>query len=172
MRLELAVVGSRQLKKIEANIVDTLNARMVRSEPGFVIPTPLSPGEATELQLHLAVASKTVSQILRGTISYVAEENDGSVAGKLDFKLPLRSTDSLVASAIAKNEFSQLLTGGKVDYSASVQFVSECSFHDLLIKITSSGHLSGKSSVLRKCSVVSFCKRTYLPLERYNNDYL
>ncbi|KAK5983701.1 Garnet [Trichostrongylus colubriformis] len=142
MRLELAVVGSRQLKKIEANIVDTLNARMVRSEPGFVIPTPLSPGEAIELRLHLAVASKTVSQILRGTISYVAEENDGSVAGKLDFKLPLRSTDSLVASAIAKNEFSQLLTGGKVDYSASVQFVSECSFHDLLIKITSIGHLS------------------------------
>ncbi|PIO73524.1 hypothetical protein TELCIR_04505 [Teladorsagia circumcincta] len=57
VRLELIVVGSRQLKNIEANIVDTLNARM---------------------------------------------ENDGSVAGKLDFKLPLRSTDSLVASAITK----------------------------------------------------------------------
>ncbi|KAK6026391.1 adaptin region [Ostertagia ostertagi] len=122
----LTVVGGRQLKNIEANIVDTLNARM----PGFLLPTRLSPGEPSELRLHLAVASKIVSQTLRGTISYVAEENDGSVAGKLDFKLPLR-----------RNEFSQLLAGGNVDYSASVQFASECSFRDLLTRITSVGHL-------------------------------
>ncbi|KAK6037736.1 hypothetical protein COOONC_24759, partial [Cooperia oncophora] len=64
-RLELTVVGGRQLKNIEANIVDTLNARMVRSEPGFLLPTRLSPGETTELRLHLAVVSKTISQTLR-----------------------------------------------------------------------------------------------------------
>ncbi|VDO18534.1 unnamed protein product [Heligmosomoides polygyrus] len=98
IRLDLSITGNRHLKDIEAIIVDTLNARM----PGFLLPTRLSPGENGELRLHLAVASKTVSQTLRGTISYVAEENDTTVAGKLDFKLPLRSTDSLLASTISK----------------------------------------------------------------------
>uniref|UniRef100_A0A6F7NYZ5 AP-3 complex subunit delta n=1 Tax=Haemonchus contortus TaxID=6289 RepID=A0A6F7NYZ5_HAECO len=141
VKLEMAVVGNRHLKNIEANIVDTLNARMVRSEPGFLLPAQLSPGETGELRLHLAVTSSTVSQLLRGTISYVAEESGGAVAVKLDFKLPLRSTDSLVAQAITKNEFSQLLAGGGVDYSASVQFASECNFRDLLARITAIGHL-------------------------------
>lgn len=142
IRLDLSITGNRHLKDIEAIIVDTLNARMVRTEPGFLLPTRLSPGENGELRLHLAVASKTVSQTLRGTISYVAEENDTTVAGKLDFKLPLRSTDSLLASTISKSDFSQLLSGGSVDYSSSAQFASEQSFVDLLSRITAIGHLS------------------------------
>ncbi|WKX93066.1 hypothetical protein Q1695_010808 [Nippostrongylus brasiliensis] len=142
IKLDLVVTGQRQLKDIEAIVVDTLNARMVRTEPGFLLPARLRSGDVGELRLHLAIVSRTVSQILRGTISYVAEEKEIAVAGKLDFKLPLRSTDSLIASKIAKSEFSQLLAEGNVDYSASAQFASEHTFHDLLMRITSMGHLS------------------------------
>ncbi|ETN73987.1 hypothetical protein NECAME_04209 [Necator americanus] len=46
---------------------------MVRSEPGFLLPTTLSSGEHGELRLHIAVTSKTVSQTLRGTITYLVE---------------------------------------------------------------------------------------------------
>ncbi|KIH61253.1 hypothetical protein ANCDUO_08483, partial [Ancylostoma duodenale] len=102
VRLGLLITGPRRLKNVEANVVDTLNARMVRSEPGFLLPTPLSPGEHGELRLHFAVASKTISQMLRGTITYLAEEEDGSVPGKLDFKLPLRCTDSLLSVTTSK----------------------------------------------------------------------
>ncbi|VDO60828.1 unnamed protein product [Haemonchus placei] len=82
VKLEMVVVGNRHLKNIEANIVDTLNARMVRSEPGFLLPAQLSPGETGELRLHLAVTSSTVSQLLRGTISYVAEEENVNIGCK------------------------------------------------------------------------------------------
>ncbi|RCN44283.1 adaptin region [Ancylostoma caninum] len=142
VRLGLLVTGPRRLKNVEANVVDTLNARMVRSEPGFLLPTPLSPGENGELRLHFAVASKTTSQMLRGTITYLAEEEDGSVPGKLDFKVPLRCTDSLLSVTTSKNDFSQLLAGGRVDFSASAQFASEHSFRDLLTRITFVGHFS------------------------------
>ncbi|VDN29841.1 unnamed protein product [Cylicostephanus goldi] len=102
IKLGLIIPGPRRLKDIEANVVDTLNARMVRSEPGFLLPTALSPGDHGELRLHIALVSKTTSQILRGTITYLAEEEDGSVPGKLDFKVPLRSTDSLLSVTISK----------------------------------------------------------------------
>ncbi|RCN42939.1 hypothetical protein ANCCAN_11073, partial [Ancylostoma caninum] len=148
VRLGLLVTGPRRLKNVEANVVDTLNARMVRSEPGFLLPTPLSPGEHGELRLHFAVASKTTSQMLRGTITYLAEEEDGSVPGKLDFKVPLRCTDSLLSVTTSKNDFSQLLAGGRVDFSASAQFASEHSFRDLLTRITFVGHFSGEYYVL------------------------
>ncbi|EPB69935.1 adaptin region [Ancylostoma ceylanicum] len=142
VRLGLLITGPRRLKNVEANVVDTLNARMVRSEPGFLLPTPLSPSEHGELRLHFALASKTISQTLRGTITYLAEEEDGSVPGKLDFKVPLRCTDSLLSVMISKNDFSQLLAGGRVDFSASAQFASEHSFRDLLTRITFVGHFS------------------------------
>ncbi|KAL6733639.1 hypothetical protein Aduo_004271 [Ancylostoma duodenale] len=142
VRLGLLITGPRRLKNVEANVVDTLNARMVRSEPGFLLPTPLSPGEHGELRLHFAVASKTISQMLRGTITYLAQEEDGSVPGKLDFKVPLRCTDSLLSVTTSKNDFSQLLAGGRVDFSASAQFASEHSFRDLLTRITFVGHFS------------------------------
>ncbi|KHJ80640.1 hypothetical protein OESDEN_19681 [Oesophagostomum dentatum] len=142
VKLGLLIPGPRRLKDIEANVVDTLNARMVRSEPGFVLPASLSPGEHGELSLHFALGSKTLSQTLRGTITYLVEEEDGSMPGKLDFRLPLRSTDSLLSVMISKNDFSCLLAGGNVDFSASAQFVSEYSFRDLLTKITFVGHFS------------------------------
>ncbi|VDM68411.1 unnamed protein product [Strongylus vulgaris] len=142
--LGLLIPGPRRLKDIEANVVDTLNARMVRSEPGFLLPTALSPGDHGELRLHIALSSKTVSQTLRGTITYLAEEEDGSVPGKLDFKVPLRCTDSLLSVTISKNDFSQLLASGGVEFSSSTQFVSESSFRDLLTRITFVGHMSGQ----------------------------
>ncbi|CAJ0608035.1 unnamed protein product [Cylicocyclus nassatus] len=142
IKLGLIIPGPRRLKDIEANVVDTLNARMVRSEPGFLLPTALSPGDHGELRLHIALVSKTTSQTLRGTITYLAEEEDGSVPGKLDFKVPLRSTDSLLSVAISKSDFSQLLADGPVDFSASAQFASESGFRDLLTRITFVGHLS------------------------------
>ncbi|KAK6733304.1 hypothetical protein RB195_017196 [Necator americanus] len=153
IKLGLLITGARRLKDIEANVVDTLNARMVRSEPGFLLPTTLSSGEHGELRLHIAVTSKTVSQTLRGTITYLVEEEDGSVPGKLDFKVPLRSTDSLLSVMITKNNFSQLLAGGSVDFSASAQFMSEHGFRELLTRITFVGHFSVVEEVASAASL-------------------
>ncbi|KAE9417550.1 hypothetical protein Angca_005202, partial [Angiostrongylus cantonensis] len=140
--LFVSVTGGRRLKDIEANVVDSMYVQMAGNKPGSLLMTTLAPGETGELRLHLAIGSTTVSQTLRGTITYFAEEEEGSISRKLDFKLPVRSTDSLVASSISKNEFSQLLAGNSVEYSSSTEFPSQSGFHDLLAKVTLIGHLS------------------------------
>ncbi|KJH41693.1 adaptin region [Dictyocaulus viviparus] len=140
--LSLFITSKRHVKDIEANIVDTLLVRMIRHKPGFLLASSIAPGETVELQVHLAIESNTVSQIVRGTVTYFTEEEEESIAGKLDFKLPLRSPDLLLTSAITKNEFSQLLTSTDVEYSASAEFISNYSFRDLLTRVTLIGHLS------------------------------
>ncbi|VDM55858.1 unnamed protein product [Angiostrongylus costaricensis] len=42
-------------------------------QPGSLLMTTLAPGETGELRLHLAIGSSSVSQTLRGTITYFAE---------------------------------------------------------------------------------------------------
>lgn len=52
--------------------------------------------------------------------------------------------ESFSYSLYCRNDFSQLLAGGRVDFSSSAQFASEHSFRDLLTRITFVGHFSGE----------------------------
>lgn len=134
------------LKQLEVNILDTLNAKLIRdsgsSMGGIVLDFQLPPGISTENTFKFKVDANNVSQRLRGTLTYFVNEGDSVTEEKLDFHLCLPSTLFVVAATIGSDAFEVLLTSGDLLRKSSVQFVSTLSLKDLLRRICFYGHFN------------------------------
>uniref|UniRef100_A0A1I7XUF2 Adaptin_N domain-containing protein n=1 Tax=Heterorhabditis bacteriophora TaxID=37862 RepID=A0A1I7XUF2_HETBA len=152
-RLSMKNMGNKQIKNIEVNVIDTLNTRFIRDDdPANYVSGAICPGEFRDVHLRFSLSSISITQTLRGTITYFAQDDEGTIEDKLDFKFLLRSTDLIIPATISKYEryqwfhskdgYSQLLSGGDIDFSSSVQFLSELPFPDLLGRLTTLAHLT------------------------------
>ncbi|CAJ0567204.1 unnamed protein product, partial [Mesorhabditis spiculigera] len=95
--------GSLEVKRVEMNVCDTLNARLKTqgAEDGISVPT-IPPGGTASVHLRLSIASPSVSQKIRGSLTYFVQEGENSSSEKLDFKLAIPTTTFLSPATIGK----------------------------------------------------------------------
>nr|XP_039258298.1 AP-3 complex subunit delta-1-like isoform X2 [Styela clava] len=116
----------KQLKSIEFNVLDTLNTRLIRG-PGSTshdpvkIPFILLPSSGNEAQLLFSVVSLNMPQRLRGTVTYILKDEEGSSQHKLDFKLYLPCSAYLLTAPCNSERFTHLLSSGEVSEKSSIR---------------------------------------------------
>uniref|UniRef100_A0AC11CFC4 Adaptor related protein complex 3 subunit delta 1 n=1 Tax=Ovis aries TaxID=9940 RepID=A0AC11CFC4_SHEEP len=118
------------LKSMELNVLDSLNARLARPEGSSVhdgVPVPF--------QLPPTIQSIVMAQKLKGTLSFIAKNDEGSTHEKLDFKLHFTCTSYLVTTPCYSDAFAKLLESGDLSMSSIKVDGISMSFHNLLAKI-------------------------------------
>ncbi|XP_031566631.1 AP-3 complex subunit delta-1-like [Actinia tenebrosa] len=115
------------IKSMEFNVLDSLNTKMVRpigysSRDSIPVPFQLLPGSSNEGQFAFNVENITMPQKLRGTLTYMIKDPEGSTSEKMDFSLFLPCSSFLVATPLSSLDFSNLLAGGSLTSKSSVKF--------------------------------------------------
>nr|XP_019599514.1 PREDICTED: AP-3 complex subunit delta-1 isoform X3 [Rhinolophus sinicus] len=140
--------GHSVLKNMELNVLDSLNTKLARPEgssvhDGVPVPFQLPPGISNEAQFVFTIQSIVMAQKLKGTLSFIAKQNEeGSTHEKLDFKLHFSCTSYLIATPCYSDAFAKLLESGDLNMSSiKVDGISMC-FQNLLAKICFHHHFS------------------------------
>ncbi|XP_007460429.1 PREDICTED: AP-3 complex subunit delta-1 isoform X1 [Lipotes vexillifer] len=132
--------SSSFLKNMELNVLDSLNARLARPEgssvhDGVPVPFQLPPGISNEAQFVFTIQSIVTAQKLKGTLSFIAKNDEGSTHEKLDFKLHFTCTSYLVTTPCYSDAFAKLLESGDLSMSSVKVDGISMSFQNLLAKI-------------------------------------
>ncbi|OCU00564.1 AP-3 complex subunit delta-1 [Xenopus laevis] len=127
------------LKNMELNVLDSLNTKMLRPEGASVhdaIPVPfqLPPGVSNEAQFVFTVQSIVMPQKLKGTLSYIVKDDEGSAHEKIDFKLHFSCSSYLILTPCYSDAFAKLLESGDLKMS-SLKVDCTLSYHHLISKI-------------------------------------
>ncbi|XP_032234708.1 AP-3 complex subunit delta-1 isoform X2 [Nematostella vectensis] len=115
------------VKSIEFNVLDSLNTKLIRpigysSRDSVPVPFQLPPGSSNEGQFAFTVESIVMAQRLRGTLTYMIKDADGSTSEKMDFSIILPCSAFLVASPLSSSDFASLLGSGSLTNKASTKF--------------------------------------------------
>ncbi|XP_044124946.1 AP-3 complex subunit delta-1 isoform X2 [Bufo gargarizans] len=128
------------LKNMEINVLDSLNTKMQRPEgssvhDGIAIPFQLPPGVSNEAQFVFTVQSIVMPQKLKGTLSFIVKDDEGSSHEKLDFKITFSCSSYLIMTPYYSDAFAKLLESGDLKMSSLKVENTSLSFHHLLAKI-------------------------------------
>ncbi|XP_032321924.1 AP-3 complex subunit delta-1 [Camelus ferus] len=139
--------SSSFLKSMELNVLDSLNARLARPEgssvhDGVPVPFQLPPGISNEAQFVFTIQSIVMAQKLKGTLSFIAKNDEGSTHEKLDFKLHFPCTSYLITTPCYSDAFAKLLESGDLSMSSIKVDGISMSFQNLLAKICFHHHFS------------------------------
>lgn len=139
--------SSSFLKNMELSVLDSLNARLARPEgssvhDGVPVPFQLPPGISNEAQFVFTIQSIVMAQKLKGTLSFIAKNDEGSTHEKLDFKLHFSCTSYLVTTPCYSDAFAKLLESGDLSMSSIKVDGISMSFQNLLAKICFHHHFS------------------------------
>ncbi|XP_057564906.1 AP-3 complex subunit delta-1 isoform X2 [Hippopotamus amphibius kiboko] len=139
--------SSSSVKSMELNVLDSLNARLARPEgasvhDGVPVPFQLPPGVSNEAQFVFTIQSIVTAQKLKGTLSFIAKNDEGSTHEKLDFKLHFTCTSYLVTTPCYSDAFAKLLESGDLSVSSLKVDGIKMSFQNVLAKICFHHHFS------------------------------
>uniref|UniRef100_H0XB34 AP-3 complex subunit delta n=1 Tax=Otolemur garnettii TaxID=30611 RepID=H0XB34_OTOGA len=139
--------SSSFLKNMELNVLDSLNAKMARPEgasvhDGVPVPFQLPPGVSNEAQFVFTIQSIVMAQKLKGTLSFIAKDDDGATHEKLDFKLHFSCSSYLTTTPCYSDSFAKLLESGDLSMSSIRVDGITMSFQNLLTKISFHHHFS------------------------------
>ncbi|XP_075400815.1 AP-3 complex subunit delta-1 [Tenrec ecaudatus] len=145
--LILENLSSSFLKSMELNVLDSLNTKMARPEgtsvhDGVPVPFQLPPGVSNEARFVFTVQSIVMAQKLKGTLSFIAKNDEGSTHEKLDFKLHFSCTSYLITTPCSSDAFAKLLESGDLGMSSIKVDGITMSFQNLLAKICFHHHFS------------------------------
>ncbi|PNJ03179.1 AP3D1 isoform 12, partial [Pongo abelii] len=95
--------SSSILKGMELSVLDSLNARMARPQgssvhDGVPVPFQLPPGVSNEAQYVFTIQSIVMAQKLKGTLSFIAKNDEGATHEKLDFRLHFSCSSYLITT--------------------------------------------------------------------------
>ncbi|KAM3856015.1 AP-3 complex subunit delta-1 isoform 6-T8 [Vipera latastei] len=95
--------SSSFLKSMELNVLDSLNTKMLRPEgssihDGIPVPFQLPPGVSNEAQFVFTLQTIAMAQKLKGTLSFIVKDDEGSTHEKLDFKLYFSCASYLITT--------------------------------------------------------------------------
>nr|XP_006129029.2 AP-3 complex subunit delta-1 isoform X1 [Pelodiscus sinensis] len=135
------------LKSMELNVLDSLNAKMLRPEgssvhDGIPVPFQLPPGISNEAQFVFTLQSIVMAQKLKGTLSFIVKNDEGSTHEKLDFKLHFSCASYLITTPCYSDAFAKLLESGDLHMSSLKADGISVSFQHLLAKICFYHHFS------------------------------
>ncbi|CAJ0963494.1 unnamed protein product, partial [Mesorhabditis belari] len=138
VKISLSNEGTNEMKGIEINLCETLNARMAKDGDGdsSLKVSSISPNDSTILPLRVTVASTALSQKIRGSLTYFVQDGDNSNSEKLDFKLSIPATTFLLSATIGKESYGVLLSSDEIDLSASATCSSPVPFKQIVQRIT------------------------------------
>lgn len=116
----------RHIKSLEFNVLDSLNTKLVRpigssSHDSVPVPFHLLPGSSNEGQFAFSVESIVMAQKLRGTLTYVIKDDEGSTSEKMDFSVFLPCSSFLIATPLSSTDFANLLGSGTLANKSSVK---------------------------------------------------
>ncbi|XP_058393644.1 AP-3 complex subunit delta-1 [Diceros bicornis minor] len=139
--------SSSFLKNMELNVLDSLNAKLARPEgssvhDGVPVPFQLPPGISNEAQFVFTIQSIVTAQKLKGTLTFIAKNDEGSTHEKLDFKLHFSCTSYLITTPCYSDAFAKLLESGDLSMSSVKVDGISMSFQNLLAKICFHHHFS------------------------------
>ncbi|XP_038596495.1 AP-3 complex subunit delta-1 isoform X2 [Tachyglossus aculeatus] len=139
--------SSSFLKSMELNVLDSLNTKMMRPEgasvhDGIPVPFQLPPGISNEAQFVFTVQSIVMAQKLKGTLSFIVKNEEGSTHEKLDFKLHFSCTSYLITTPCYSDAFAKLLESGELNMNSIKVDGISISFQHLLAKICFHHHFS------------------------------
>ncbi|XP_033636373.1 AP-3 complex subunit delta-1-like isoform X3 [Asterias rubens] len=152
---------SSQVKSLDFNVRDTLNTRLIRGDgqsqhEGIQVPFQLPPSMTNEGQFAFTVESITMVQKLRGTLTYMLKDDNGSTSEKIDFKVHLPVSAYFVAKQCTSAEYSELLSGGDLTSKQSLTIPSvDVDFSIVLARTCFYGHLSLVERVQTTASLYS-----------------
>ncbi|VDI68190.1 AP-3 complex subunit delta [Mytilus galloprovincialis] len=132
---------SNQIKDLELNVLDSLNAKLIRGigcshRDPVKVPFVLLPNSQNEGQFAFSVDSINIPQKLKGTLTYMEKTDDGSTHEKLDFKINFRCSDFLISTPCKSSEFASLLGSGDLNEKSSISLTpSDQEFPLILAKI-------------------------------------
>ncbi|XP_021179871.2 AP-3 complex subunit delta-1 isoform X5 [Fundulus heteroclitus] len=135
------------LKSMEFNVLDSLNSKLQRPEgsgphDGLVVPFQLPPGVSNEARFVFTVQSIVMPQKLKGTLTFIVKNEDGSTHEKLDFKLHFTCTSYLITTPCYSDAFAKLLESGDLKSSSIRLEGVNMPFHHLLARICFHHHFS------------------------------
>uniref|UniRef100_A0A670Y219 AP-3 complex subunit delta-1 n=1 Tax=Pseudonaja textilis TaxID=8673 RepID=A0A670Y219_PSETE len=139
--------SSSFLKSMELNVLDSLNTKMLRPEgssihDGIPVPFQLPPGVSNETQFVFTLQSIAMAQKLKGTLSFIVKDDEGSTHEKLDFKLCFSCASYLITTPCYSDAFAKLLELGDLHASSIKVDGITIPFHHLLAKICFHHHFS------------------------------
>ncbi|XP_054983980.1 AP-3 complex subunit delta-1 isoform X2 [Sorex araneus] len=139
--------SSSSLKSMEFSVLDSLNAKLARPEgasvhDGVPVPFQLPPGISNEAQFVFTVQSIIMAQKLKGTLSFIAKNDEGSTHEKLDFRLHFSCSSYLVTTPCYSDAFAKLLESGELSMGSIRVDGITASFPTLLAKICFYHHFS------------------------------
>ncbi|XP_073259026.1 AP-3 complex subunit delta-1-like isoform X2 [Porites lutea] len=116
----------RHIKSMEFNVLDSLNTKLIRpigssSHDSVPVPFHLLPGCSNEGQFAFTVESIVMAQKLRGTLTYVIKDDEGSTSEKMDFSLFLPCSSFLISTPLSSTDFASLLGSGTLVNKSSVK---------------------------------------------------
>nr|XP_055104648.1 AP-3 complex subunit delta-1-like isoform X2 [Symphalangus syndactylus] len=139
--------SSSILKGMELSVLDSLNARMARPQgssvhDGVPVPFQLPPGVSNEAQYVFTIQSIVTAQKLKGTLSFIAKNDEGATHEKLDFRLHFSCSSYLITTPCYSDAFAKLLESGDLSMSSVKVDGIRMSFQNLLAKICFHHHFS------------------------------
>uniref|UniRef100_G3RR21 AP-3 complex subunit delta-1 n=1 Tax=Gorilla gorilla gorilla TaxID=9595 RepID=G3RR21_GORGO len=139
--------SSSILKGMELSVLDSLNARMARPQgssvhDGVPVPFQLPPGVSNEAQYVFTIQSIVMAQKLKGTLSFIAKNDEGATHEKLDFRLHFSCSSYLITTPCYSDAFAKLLESGDLSMSSVKVDGIRMSFQNLLAKICFHHHFS------------------------------
>ncbi|XP_076775503.1 AP-3 complex subunit delta-1 [Arvicanthis niloticus] len=135
------------LKNMELNVLDSLNTKMTRPEgasvhDGVPVPFQLPPGVSNEAQFVFTIQSIVMAQKLKGTLSFIAKDDEGATHEKLDFRLHFSCSSYLITTPCYSDAFAKLLESGDLSMNSIKVDGISMSFQNLLAKICFYHHFS------------------------------
>ncbi|XP_005359090.1 AP-3 complex subunit delta-1 isoform X4 [Microtus ochrogaster] len=135
------------LKNMELNVLDSLNTKMARPEgstvhDGVPVPFQLPPGVSNEAQFVFTIQSIVMAQKLKGTLSFIAKDDEGATHEKLDFRLHFSCSSYLITTPCYSDAFAKLLESGDLNMNSIKVDGISMSFQNLLAKICFHHHFS------------------------------
>nr|XP_042123082.1 AP-3 complex subunit delta-1 isoform X2 [Peromyscus maniculatus bairdii] len=139
--------SSSFLKNMELNVLDSLNTKMARPEgssvhDGVPVPFQLPPGVSNEAQFVFTIQSIVMAQKLKGTLSFIAKDDEGATHEKLDFRLHFSCSSYLITTPCYSDAFAKLLESGDLSMNSIKVDGISMSFQNLLAKICFHHHFS------------------------------
>ncbi|KAI5735013.1 hypothetical protein M8J77_013087 [Diaphorina citri] len=141
------------LKNIDVNLSQSHAYSLVRhpvaSGPGYEpssvrLLAELSPGSRQESNLTLKFSEASMNHKIRGTLSYISQNKDGSTEDKLDFWLSIPVTAFIYPAQLSGSlSYTELLSSGSLEYkhSASLSVSPGIPFTQVLDQICAQCHL-------------------------------
>ncbi|XP_047364201.1 AP-3 complex subunit delta-1 isoform X1 [Vespa velutina] len=128
-------IGQKLVKEIRFDITDTSTLKLMKNngdEYGMKLPFQLPPQSSKETQFTILISDVTFAQKLRGTLTYMLENMEGTIQEKLDFTINLSCSKFMIGHLSHKDILTELLKSGQLVSRIKKEIVPSQEFNAVL----------------------------------------